>query len=49
MLVCATLFWAGNFAVRKFAFIENVPPYSLAFLDGTCLVYFVAIYFQRNF
>ena len=31
MLVCATLFWAGNFAVGKFAFIENVPPYSLAF------------------
>ena len=32
MLVFATLFWAGNFTVGKFAFIENVPPYSLSFL-----------------
>ena len=32
MLVLATLFWAGNFTVGKFAFIENVPPYSLSFL-----------------
>ena len=32
MLVCATLFWAGNFNIGKFAFIENIPPFSLAFL-----------------
>ena len=32
MLVCATLFWAGNFTIGKFAYLENIPPYSLAFL-----------------
>ena len=31
MLVCATLFWAGNFMVGKFAFITNIPPMSLVF------------------
>ena len=31
MLVLATLFWAGNFTVGKFAFLENIPPYTLAF------------------
>ena len=31
MLVCATLFWAGNFNVGKIAFIENIPPFSLSF------------------
>ena len=31
MLVCATLFWAGNFMVGKFAFISNIPPMSLVF------------------
>jgi len=31
MLVCATLFWAGNFNIGKVAFIENIPPFSLAF------------------
>ena len=31
MLVWATLFWAGNFAVGKLAFIENIPPMSLVF------------------
>ena len=31
MLVLATLFWAGNFTIGKFAYTENVPPYSLAF------------------
>jgi len=30
-LFFATLFWAGNFTVGKFAFTENIPPYSLAF------------------
>jgi drug/metabolite transporter (DMT)-like permease len=32
MLICATLFWAGNFTIGKFAFLENIPPFSLAFL-----------------
>jgi len=31
MLVCATLFWAGNFMVGKFAFFTNIPPMSLVF------------------
>ena len=31
MLILASLFWAGNFTIGKFAFIENIPPYSLAF------------------
>ena len=34
MLVCATLFWAGNFMVGKLAYVENIPPMSLVFLDG---------------
>jgi len=29
MLVCATLFWAGNFMVGKFAYVTNIPPMSL--------------------
>jgi drug/metabolite transporter (DMT)-like permease len=32
MLVCATLFWAGNFTIGKFAYLENIPPFSLSFL-----------------
>jgi len=31
MLVLATLFWAGNFVIGKFAFLEDIPPYSLTF------------------
>ena len=31
MLVCATLFWSGNFIVGKLAFLENIPPLSLVF------------------
>ena len=31
MLICATLFWAGNFIVGKFAFFSNIPPMSLVF------------------
>ena len=31
MLVCATLFWAGNFVIGKFAFLTNIPPMSLVF------------------
>ena len=32
MLICATLFWAGNFMVGKLAFVENIPPMTLVFL-----------------
>ena len=31
MLVCATLFWAGNFMIGKLAFLTNIPPMSLVF------------------
>ena len=31
MLVCATLFWAGNFMVGKLAFLESIPPMTLVF------------------
>ena len=31
MLLCATLFWAGNFMVGKLAYLENIPPMSLVF------------------
>ena len=31
MLVCATLFWAGNFMVGKYAFLIEIPPLSLVF------------------
>ena len=31
MLVCATLFWAGNFMIGKFAFFSSIPPMSLVF------------------
>tara|TARA_B100000579_G_scaffold294417_1_gene244694 strand:- start:66 stop:950 length:885 start_codon:yes stop_codon:yes gene_type:complete len=31
MLVCATLFWACNFMIGKFAFLINIPPMSLVF------------------
>jgi drug/metabolite transporter (DMT)-like permease len=31
MLVLATLFWAGNFMVGKFAFLEGIPPMTLVF------------------
>jgi len=31
MLVCATLFWAGNFMIGKYAFFSNIPPMSLVF------------------
>ncbi len=31
MLICATLFWACNFMVGKFAFISSIPPMSLVF------------------
>ena len=44
MLILATLFWAGNFTIGKFAYTENVPPYSLAFLRWT-LVWVILIPF----
>ncbi len=31
MLICASLFWAGNFIVGKFAFLSQIPPLSLVF------------------
>ena len=31
MLVCASLFWAGNFMVGKYAFLSEIPPLSLVF------------------
>ena len=31
MLVLASIFWAGNFIVGKFAFLEDIPPFSLVF------------------
>ena len=31
MLVCATLFWAGNFMIGKYAFLIEIPPLSLVF------------------
>ena len=31
MLICATLFWAGNFMIGKFASLTNIPPMSLVF------------------
>ena len=31
MLVCATLFWAGNFMIGKFAFFTSIPPMTLVF------------------
>ena len=44
MLVCATLFWAGNFIVGKFAFFSNIPPMSLVFFRWT-LVWFILLPF----
>ena len=31
MLVCASLFWSGNFIVGKFVFLTDIPPLSLVF------------------
>ena len=31
MLVCASLFWAGNFMIGKYAFLSEIPPLSLVF------------------
>jgi len=44
MLVCATLFWAGNFMIGKFAFISDIPPMSLVFFRWS-LVWLILIPF----
>ena len=44
MLVCATLFWAGNFMVGKLAYLENIPPMSLVFFRWT-LVWIILLPF----
>ena len=44
MLVCATLFWAGNFMIGKFASLTNIPPMSLVFFRWM-LVWFILLPF----
>ena len=44
MLVCATLFWAGNFMIGKLAFLTNIPPMSLVFLRWS-LVWIILVPF----
>ena len=44
MLVCATLFWACNFMIGKFAFFSNIPPMSLVFFRWL-LVWFILLPF----
>ena len=49
MLVCATLFWAGNFMVGKLAYLENIPPMSLVFFRWSISMdNFITFYLQRN-
>ena len=40
MLVFATLFWAGNFTIAKFAYLQNISPNTLSFLRW-CLVWII--------
>ena len=47
MLVCATLFWAGNFMVGKLAYLESIPPMSLVFFRWL-LVWIILIPFTYN-
>ena len=44
MLVCASLFWAGNFMVGKYAFLTEIPPLSLVFYRWL-LVWFILVPF----
>jgi drug/metabolite transporter (DMT)-like permease len=44
MLVCASLFWAGNFIIGKYAFLTDIPPLSLVFYRWT-LVWFILLPF----
>jgi len=47
MLVCATLFWAGNFMIGKLAFISNIPPMTLVFFRWS-LVWLILLPFTYN-
>ncbi len=44
MLVCATLFWSGNFMIGKLAFFSNIPPMTLVFFRWS-LVWLILIPF----
>ena len=44
MLTCASLFWAGNFIVGKYAFLSEIPPLSLVFYRWT-LVWIILLPF----
>ena len=47
MLVCATLFWAGNFIVGKLAHFSNIPPMTLVFFRWS-LVWLILLPFTYN-
>ncbi len=47
MLVCATLFWAGNFMVGKIAYLGDIPPLSLVFFRWS-LVWLILLPFTFN-
>ena len=47
MLVCATLFWAGNFMIGKLAFLSNIPPMTLVFFRWS-LVWLILLPFTYN-
>jgi len=47
MLICATLFWACNFMVGKFAFFSNIPPMTLVFFRWS-LVWFILLPFTYD-
>tara|TARA_A100001388_G_scaffold276848_1_gene265823 strand:+ start:146 stop:1039 length:894 start_codon:yes stop_codon:yes gene_type:complete len=47
MLVCATLFWAGNFMIGKLAFFSNIPPMTLVFYRWL-LVWLILLPFTFN-
>ena len=47
MLICATLFWAGNFMVGKFAFFSNIPPMTLVFFRWS-LVWLILLPFTYD-
>ena len=44
MLTCASLFWAGNFIIGKYAFLSEIPPLSLVFYRWT-LVWIILLPF----
>ena len=44
MLICASLFWAGNFMIGKYAFLTEIPPLSLVFYRW-CLVWIILLPF----